>query len=109
MKFLIDAQLPPDLVPWLTARGHFAEHVFDLLTPEAEDDAVWALAVRSDAALMTKDEDFVTLRTRFAAGPSIVWLRIGNATNPHLFAWLSRRHDSIVDALITGAPVIEVR
>lgn len=85
MKFLVDAQLPPDLVPWLTARGQIAEHVFSRLPPEADDKAVWALAVQSDAAVMTKDEDFVALRTRFVIGPSIVWLRIGNATNDNSF------------------------
>lgn len=29
MRFLIDAQLPPALVPWLTEQGHHAEHVVD--------------------------------------------------------------------------------
>jgi predicted nuclease of predicted toxin-antitoxin system len=29
MRFLIDAQLPPALVRWLTEQGHYAEHVVD--------------------------------------------------------------------------------
>jgi predicted nuclease of predicted toxin-antitoxin system len=29
MRFLIDAQLPPALVPWLAAKGHQARHVID--------------------------------------------------------------------------------
>jgi antitoxin VapB len=33
MKFLVDAQLPPALARWLTAKGHAAEHT-DRLTRE---------------------------------------------------------------------------
>lgn len=108
MRFLVDAQLPPALTAWLKSRGHEADHVFDLLDRTAEDDEIWALACRLDAALLTKDEDFVTIRRRSVAGSHVVWHRIGNATNPTLLAWLEPRLESIVDAM-AATDVIEVR
>ena len=109
MRLLVDAQLPPVLADWLAKQGHQAEHVFDHLKPTAEDDEVWALAVKLNAALVTKDEDFITIRTRSAAGPAIVWLRIGNATNPALVAWLQPRLNNILCAIDDGAFIVEVR
>ncbi|MEQ1650387.1 MAG: DUF5615 family PIN-like protein [Hyphomicrobiaceae bacterium] len=108
MRFLIDAQLPRDLAKWMKARGFRADHVFDLLSPNAEDDAIWALAVQLNAAIMTKDEDFIHIRTLASVGPSIVWLRIGNATTLVLFNWLAPRLDNVVKEVGAGTPVIEV-
>ena len=109
MWFLVDAQLPPELVGWLTRRGHHAEHVFDLLPPSACDDEVWDLVVRQGAAILTKDEDFIAIRMRVGSGPSVVWLRIGNATNASLFQWLGPRLDGIVAAMTQDTPIVEVR
>ena len=109
MRFLVDAQLPPELVGWLTRRGHHADHVFDLLPATAEDDEVWALVVRLGAALLTKDEDFIAIRLRAGSGPSVVWLRIGNATNPTLSVWLGLRLDGAIVAVAGGSPIVEVR
>jgi predicted nuclease of predicted toxin-antitoxin system len=41
MRFLIDAQLPPALVRWLTEQGHDAEHVVDCGLAEADDRLIW--------------------------------------------------------------------
>ena len=109
MRFLVDAQLPPDLATWLRERGFPADHVFSLLSPAAEDDVIWATAKSLDAVLLTKDEDFITLRNRVPSGPSVVWLRIGNATNPVLLDWLALRLNSIISEIEAGTAVIEVR
>ncbi len=109
MRFVVDAQLPPELVGWLNRRGHQAEHIFDLLPPDAEDDEVWALVMRLYAVLLTKDEDFITIRMRAGIGPTVVWLRIGNATNATLFAWLGPRLANIVGAIGQATPIVEVR
>ncbi len=37
MKFLVDAQLPPALVQWLSGEGHEATHVEDEGLLDAED------------------------------------------------------------------------
>lgn len=107
MKFLIDAQLPPALCGWLRERGHQADHVFDLGLTAASDEEIAARAGTDGAELVSKDEDFVTLRLpdRFA----FLWLRCGNATNRALTAWLTPRWDEIEAWLERGERFVEVR
>ena len=108
MRFPIDAQLPPALANWLEDQGHHAEHVAALGLEGAEDPDIWVKACALDAILITKDEDFVVIRERAAAGPAIVWLRIGNATNRVLIAWLTKSFPAAVAALQSGVPIVEI-
>lgn len=107
MKFLVDAQLPPALCAWLRERGYEAVHVFDAGLIAASDEALAARAEADGVVLISKDEDFVTLRLpdRFA----FLWLRCGNATNRALAAWLDARWDRIEAALAGGERFVEVR
>jgi predicted nuclease of predicted toxin-antitoxin system len=59
MHFVIDAQLPPRLVPFFANRGHDAVHVQDLpggVTASDADIATYADA--EGAVVITKDADF---------------------------------------------------
>jgi predicted nuclease of predicted toxin-antitoxin system len=107
MKFLIDAQLPPALCRWLETRGHEAEHVFGLGLISASDAMIADRAEAADAVLVSKDEDFLILRLpdRF----TFLWLRIGNATNRALEAWLSTRWHIVETMLAAGERLVEVR
>lgn len=107
MKFLIDAQLPPALCRWLEARGHEAEHVFDVGLIDAPDATIADRAEATGAVLVSKDEDFLILRLpdRFI----LLWLRIGNATNRALDAWLSTRWPIVETMMAAGERLIEVR
>ena len=60
------------------------------------------------AIVVTKDEDFASRAAGQSAAPVIVWLRIGNATNPALRAWLEPRFPSVVQMIAEGHRVIEV-
>jgi len=62
MNFLIDAQLPPALCGWLRERGYGAVHVFEIGMVAAGDAEIAARAEADGAVLVSKDEDFVTLR-----------------------------------------------
>jgi predicted nuclease of predicted toxin-antitoxin system len=44
MRFLVDAQLPPALARWLTAKGHDAVHIADLGMRAASDVDLEAMA-----------------------------------------------------------------
>lgn len=103
MIFLVDAQLPPRLCDFLRARDHVAHHVADLELAAAPD----ATIARTGAVLVTKDEDFRYLRLpdRFA----LQWLRVGNAINRGLEAWLTPRWPMIDQALAAGERLVEVR
>lgn len=107
MKFLVDAQLPPGLCRWLEARGHSAVHVVEVMSGETPDRDVAAYAIANDLILITKDEDFLT---RYPpVDYRLVWVRIGNATNRALAAWLEARWDGVIDVLAAGERLVEVR
>ena len=109
MDFLIEAQLPPALVNWLIERGHTASHVADLAQINATDLQIWDHAFRTNSIVLTKDEDFSDRVSRTTTGPTIVWLRIGNATTRSLVEWLEPRWPSIIQLIGESNRLIEVR
>lgn len=58
MRFLVDAQLPPELATWLMAEGHEAQHVAGLGMSSAPDPEVWQKALEFQAVLITKEPIF---------------------------------------------------
>ena len=108
MRFLIDVQLPPALSTWLKANGHSAEHVFEHGMANADDAQIWELACKTDAVLMTKDEDYVLIRQRTANGPAVIWLRLGNVGKIELLSKMTRSLPQILQALEAGERIIEV-
>jgi predicted nuclease of predicted toxin-antitoxin system len=108
VRFLIDAQLPPLLVRYLAESGHQAEHVGDVGLLTAPDRAIWSYALEWNAALITKDEDFITMRALSVHGPSIIWVRLGNTTRRALLSRFSAVFPDIVAALQRGETVIEI-
>ena len=107
MNFLIDAQLPPALCRWLEARGHEAVHVMEALSVSATDAAIADHCETNALILITKDEDFLTLR--FPDRFTLLWLRCGNATNRALSTWLEPRWPTIERMLNDGESLIEAR
>jgi hypothetical protein len=87
MRFLIDAQLPPALTPWLAAKGHPAQHVTDCGLEGAADRAVWDEAIRTSALIVTKDENFAMAGRSPFGGHA--WSGSGSGTQPG-----ARRSDS---------------
>ena len=108
MRFVVDAQLPPALARWLSAREHAAEHVADLGLTGAADRSIWEYCVAADAAIITKDEDFAMRRAVVASGPAVVWIRCGNTSNRELLTWIRFRLPTIVAALERGESLIEI-
>lgn len=108
MRFLVDAQLPLALARWLVAEGHEASHVLDHSMLEVRDTAIWAEAERLGAVIVSKDEDFVHLRTLRPEGPALVWVRVGNTTRHELLAWFAALLPEIEQALQAGERLIEV-
>ena len=107
MKFIIDAQLPPALCLWLEGYGHQAVHVAAIGLGAASDRAIANHAEANGLILISKDEDFLTLRLpdRFR----LLWLRCGNATNAALMVWLNARWRQIEALLDAGERLIEVQ
>ena len=108
LRFLIDAQLPSDLARRLVELGHDARNVRDIGLKEADDLAIWRHARAKGFALVTKDEDFVTLSNLSADGPPVLWIRLGNTTNARLWEQLGPLLPDIMRRLEQGARLIEV-
>ena len=100
MRFLVGAQLPLALARLLEDRGHQAEHVLDCGLERASDAAIWARAVANGASIITKDEDFAVRRVLQKAGPSVVWIRLGNTGKRQMLHWFG--HDAAIDPGRTG-------
>jgi predicted nuclease of predicted toxin-antitoxin system len=103
VKFLLDAQLPPRLTRALTRGG--ALHVTECGLLTATDRDIGKYAVKQKAVVITKDADFAAM----AAGPAVVWLRLGNVSNDVLIAAVMAALPEIVAAIEAGEGVVEVR
>lgn len=108
MRFLVDAQLPPALARFLTDAGHQAEHVYDIGMGEASDTAIWHYATQNNAAIITKDEDFVSLSNVDSNAPPVVWVRVGNIGNQALLRWMGTLIIRIVSEIESGEKLVEI-
>ena len=109
MKLVVDAQLPPSLAETLRGAGCDAVAVREIGLREAKDTAIWQYALENNAAILTKDEDFAERCVRSQNPPVVVWLRIGNATNPVLLGWLMPILPAVLGRIEAGDRIIEVR
>lgn len=109
MRFLVDAQLPPALALWLREAGYDAQAVREVGLRDADDTVIWRHALAHRWVIVTKDEDFVQRAHTGAAGPLVVWLRIGNTSNASLRAWLVPQLPELVRLVGQGCRVVEVR
>lgn len=108
MRFLVDAQLPPALARWLAANGHEAAHVGDLGMQAASDAAIWDHAVASNAAIITKDDDFAQRKVLGENGPVVIWIRLPNTRRRDLIAWFETVLPNVLVALAHRETLIEV-
>jgi predicted nuclease of predicted toxin-antitoxin system len=109
MRFLVDTNLPPALAEWLVSEGYEALHTRDLGMAAAKDREIWAEALASGSCIVTKDEDFVLLRAGKGEGPSIVWVRIGNAVRKVIIQRLAAAWPAVMTRLEQGDNVVEIR
>lgn len=108
MKFLVDANLPPARAHWIISEGHEAIHDVDLNMQAASDHDIWKRAREIGACIVTKDEDFILLQALDRAGPTVVWVRIGNAVRNVLLRRLPEIWPAVLSAIERGDKVIEV-
>lgn len=109
MNFLVDSQLPPALARWIAAQGHQATHVFELGLAAADDAVIWEQARKTQAVIVTKDEDFADRWLLQGENVSLVWLRKGNCSNRALMAWLEPMWPEVLKRLAQGETFVELR
>ena len=59
--------------------------------------------------IVTKDEDFVTMRRLSSRAPRVIWVRIGNATSRALRMKMEPLMPETLSALAAGEEIVEIR
>ncbi len=108
MKLLVDNQLPEALAVFLKENGFDARHVRRAGLGNASDERIWRFAKTNACAIVTMDEDFQHLASRFGTPPQIVWIRLGNVRRHALLAVFAAILPALRDGLESGTPVIEI-
>jgi predicted nuclease of predicted toxin-antitoxin system len=110
MKLWIDAQLSPALAEWITENFSDIEAtaVRDLGLRDAEDPVIFFSARTADAAVMTKDSDFIELQQRNGAPPKVIWITCGNTSNAKLKLVLLANLQEAVNLLKSGEVLVEI-
>lgn len=108
MKFFVDEQLPVSLARWLRESGHDAGHIHELGLRSAADLAISERVADVRGVIVTKDSDFIELRRRQPEF-QVLWLRVGNVGTSQLLARLEGVWPDVLQALLAGDPVVEVR
>ncbi|AQR62420.1 hypothetical protein BZG35_12780 [Brevundimonas sp. LM2] len=108
MRFVVDANLPPDIADWLRSRGHDAVAVRDLGLRESPDGPIWDAALARGAVVITKDADFAMWALSRDPAPRIVWLRTGNLRRRAQLEHLDKVWLSVLNRLANDAPIVEV-
>ncbi len=109
MKIWIDAQLPPTLASWLTDNLQVqAIALRDLNLRDARDIEIFQAARAENAAIMTKDSDFIDLVCRLGTPPKIIWLTCGNVTNRNLKKLLTATLPAAIAQLEQGEIIVEI-
>lgn len=83
-------------------------HVMALELISGSDAEIADWPVRSDAVIVSKDQDFVEMATR-VKDLRVVWLRLGNMPNAQLMARLRDAWAVVRQQLASGRPVVEIR
>jgi predicted nuclease of predicted toxin-antitoxin system len=109
VRFLVDAQLPPDLARFLREQGQQASAAREVGLRNAEDSTIWDYALREQCVIITKDEDFAqrALATQQPA-PVVIWLRVGNCSNRALRQWFAPLYPKVLAAIERGERFLEL-
>ena len=83
--YWLDAQLPPQLAPWLTQTYNVSAFSASFLGyREATDDAIFEAARLAGAVVMSKDADFLERVLRLGSPPKLLYLTCGNTSTRRL-------------------------
>jgi predicted nuclease of predicted toxin-antitoxin system len=74
----------------------------------ASDREIWNYALQNKAAIITKDEDFVSLVSTSLDAPPVVWVRVGNVGKQALLDWIEPMLKYIIIEIESGEKLIEI-
>jgi len=109
MRLLVDNQLPLALAVHLRGWGLDCVHVLEIGLNQASDTDIWNRATADVRIVISKDEDFLLLASRPGDLGRMIWVRIGNCRNPALLAAFDRTREPLLQAILSGQRIIELR
>ena len=109
MTIWVDAQLSPEIAPWITATFHLEAHALrDLGLRDATDLLIFRTAAQPGTIILTKDVDFVDLVKRHGPPPAVLRLLCGNTSNERLRVILTSALPGALRLLQAGDPFVEI-
>jgi predicted nuclease of predicted toxin-antitoxin system len=110
MKLWIDAQLSPAIAAWInrTFDDIEAESVRALGLRDATDPEIFEEAKKSDAVVMSKDDDFIQLIEQRGTPPKLIWITCGNTSNARMREILSTALLKAIELLQSGEKIVEI-
>jgi len=111
VRFLVDANVSPDVARLLAAAGHDAVAVRDLQLQDAPDDQILDWALGDDRVITSHDTDFGTLiATRRQSKPSFILIRSADPlTTTQIAALIIDNLDTMASDLTAGAIITFAR
>lgn len=107
--FWLDAQLPPQLAPWLTERfGVRAYSASYLGLRDATDEVIFEAARAAAAVIISKDSDFIDKVRRHGPPPKLLWVTVGNVTTLNLKTVFDTLFVEAVALLMAGEDIVEI-
>lgn len=107
--YWLDAQLPPQLAPWLTQTfGVPAYSASYLGYRDASDDEIFQAAREARAVVVSKDSDFLDRVTRLGPPPQLLYMTCGNTSTGFLKDVFTRVFSEAHRLLAQGEPVVEI-
>lgn len=110
MRFLVDAQLPPQLACRLRELGYDAKHTSELPRGNrTSDGTLAATADAEDRVVVTKDADFVASHFAIGSPKRLVVIATGNLRNRELAELLETHFERLAGALNESSYVAVTR
>jgi predicted nuclease of predicted toxin-antitoxin system len=114
MKFLIDMNLPPSWVGFLTEAGFEAVHWSSIGADDASDSEIFGWAAAKDHIVLTCDLDFgAILAATRARRPSVLQIRsellIPHAIGQAVLAAIRQARQELLDGAIVSVDAARVR
>lgn len=109
MKLLLDENLSPKLVRYLSGTFPHSLHVRDVKLNARQDVAIWQWAGTNGFTIITQDDDFYLLARLRGQPPKVVCLRFGNRGVRDLAQQLQRQSALITEFIAEGqTPCLEL-
>mgnify|MGYP001572660868 CR=1 FL=1 len=97
MKLLFDQNLSRHLVHHLSNIFPDSSHVLLLNLDKADDEKIWAFALKNNYTIVTQDTDFYEIAMLFGHPPKVVLLYCGNASTMEILKLLTENYLKIID------------